>query len=502
MITSENPRIHRLDHHHIPQRLRDWLHKNHRPDDRSSVLHTQRSVSHDNHRLDDHIASERVHLHDLSMNVVRMADLDMFLTHKFTEYKFPRVCELFIQEEALRRQNLLHQNGGSQMNDRKIGRTRLDHSLRVACNVRQQLERLAASSQEIGCRLPTNSRDALILAALFHDFGHGPQSHLWETMMHKVYNIEFDHETMSKKIIVDIWHKHTAELTTLGFGASELALILTVIDPPKNEWETALTHGTLESSWDSSKYGLEYKYFWAFGIVSGHLDEDRCEYLEHDLRQADRSARADKFQHDLQRVNESQRVCWATHEHGERISVVAASESVIAEVCDVMMTRAYLHQNVYRTPTTIALELDIEKCIAMNPRLTPEFIAQSCKSVSKFLTLNDKSVTAESVRDAEKDHTWIANVISESGQRPLFVFLFEHLMNFEVVKSDINAGCGVDNPLARMHFYDSDDIVKCGNKIPTIHNMSHMFGWTQYTIIEKRTATSRASRPETDVFHL
>lgn len=100
------------------------------------------------------------------------------------------------------------------------------------------------------------ARQDTILAALLHDVGHGPFSHTLEDIL-KSLNVKFDHEEMTKRILVE----DGSEIARILVGRS--ARLVPFIDKKKREPNQ-----------------------WFYSIVSSALDADRLDYLIRDSTMA------------------------------------------------------------------------------------------------------------------------------------------------------------------------------------------------------------------------
>jgi uncharacterized protein len=96
-----------------------------------------------------------------------------------------------IKTPEFERLHHVKQNGYSYFKARSTHHTRYEHSIGVMENTRKILTRLQAE----GLALSPMERQSIIIAALLHDIGHGPMSHLFE----KVSGIS--HENIGKTLI-------------------------------------------------------------------------------------------------------------------------------------------------------------------------------------------------------------------------------------------------------------------------------------------------------------
>ena len=126
--------------------------------------------------------------------------------------------------------------------------TRFEHSLGVVHLADRVCTQL---------RFDEEKKEIIRLAALLHDVGHGPYSHLFESVLSNVNGTKVDHDKISMMII-----KNDVELgSIIGDKAGKIVSLLN--KKPIESWETA--DSMLASS-----------------VVSGPLDVDRMDYLRRD----------------------------------------------------------------------------------------------------------------------------------------------------------------------------------------------------------------------------
>ena len=94
---------------------------------------------------------------------------------------------------AVQRMRRIHQLGVSYLTYPGADHNRLAHSLGVVHLMQQALQHLASNDQG---EHVARARAPLLAAALIHDVGHGPFSHLFEPCL------GIDHEVWSRKIIL------------------------------------------------------------------------------------------------------------------------------------------------------------------------------------------------------------------------------------------------------------------------------------------------------------
>lgn len=127
--------------------------------------------------------------------------------------------------------------------------TRFEHSLGVlhlADRIARQLE------------FGDGEREAIRMAGLLHDVGHGPFSHLFESVLEMVNGKKIDHDTISMMLI------------------REDPYVSRILGGDKADRIVNILKGEAVAGWDESKSTL------ATDVVSGPLDADKMDYLRRD----------------------------------------------------------------------------------------------------------------------------------------------------------------------------------------------------------------------------
>lgn len=153
----------------------------------------------------------------------------------------------------LQRLRRVHQLGLTSLAYPGADHTRFSHALGTAHVMTRFIRRMRAISSDLPFwqRLTTERAREALAAALLHDIGHGPFSHLFEDAIPKGPS----HEVWSARIVQD--------------PTTEVHRILCQYDPQLPKRVSALIHG-------------EHELPYLAKAVSGTFDVDRCDYLLRD----------------------------------------------------------------------------------------------------------------------------------------------------------------------------------------------------------------------------
>lgn len=215
-----------------------------------------------------------------------------------------------INTPIFQRLHRIHQLGGDFQVYHTAEHTRFSHSLGVYEIARRMVEEISS----VHDALNESERAAVLCAALLHDLGHGPFSHMFEKISH------YPHEQMTMDLIMD--------------PEFEIRGILEKADPGLPEQVVQiLDHGHPNKVANS--------------IVSSQLDADRMDYLLRDAYETGTS-----YGHfDLERIMRTLRAF-----DGQ----LCIKQSGIHSVEDYIMARYQMYWQVYLHPDSSGYELLIE----------------------------------------------------------------------------------------------------------------------------------------------
>jgi HD superfamily phosphohydrolase len=151
-----------------------------------------------------------------------------------------------LDSPEMQRLRRIHQLGVSSLTYPGADHSRLCHSLGVLHLMQQALAHLGPEDRQVG-----RGRDPLLAAALLHDVGHGPFSHVFEPCLGT------KHEEWSRRVILS--------------RESQVNRVLRDVDPDLPRVVAALIDE------DNKDYPV-----WQKNLLSSQLDVDRLDYLRRD----------------------------------------------------------------------------------------------------------------------------------------------------------------------------------------------------------------------------
>ena len=181
-------------------------------------------------------------------------------------------------------------------------------------------------------------KDAILVAALLHDVGHGPFSHAFEDA--GINRDTFSHEYWTKRIIT-FQETDINQVLQGVWGKDFPELVMSYIDC-RNE----VKDGKFEQN-RYSKDGLNLKFIFA-SLVSSQLDADRMDYLLRDSR----ACGVTYGQFDLDRLIEGMSI--AINSDGEL--KVGVEEEYVSNVEEYFYARYLMYNNIYYHPFKVLTE--------------------------------------------------------------------------------------------------------------------------------------------------
>lgn len=223
-----------------------------------------------------------------------------------------------LDSKEIQRLRRIHQLGVGHLTYPGADHNRLAHSLGVMHLMMQAIQRLQDIYDDAQIR---RGRDPLLAAALLHDIGHGPFSHLFEPCLN------IDHEIWSKRIILS--EESDVYRILLEFDRTLPRTVADLIDKDNND----------HPSWQKS-------------LLSSQLDMDRLDYLRRDsLFTGSGYGHFDWFR----LINSFELFIGID----QKRDVVWTEKSSLA-VEEYIYSRFYMYQNVYFHKTTRGFEKMLE----------------------------------------------------------------------------------------------------------------------------------------------
>jgi HD superfamily phosphohydrolase len=181
---------------------------------------------------------------------------------------FQELVRNLVDTELFQRLRGIRQNGVTHLVFQGAEHSRFAHSMGVAHMAARMFD---AAIQNSGFEPGkyVNEREATILAALLHDVGHGPFSHLLEEILGRDH---FDHEKMTARILVEEDSKIHELLEAHREGlADELVQFVDKKERKPERWY----HAIVSSQLDADRLDYLARDAHMAGVFSHHFDADR-----------------------------------------------------------------------------------------------------------------------------------------------------------------------------------------------------------------------------------
>ena len=232
--------------------------------------------------------------------------------------------------------------------------------------------------------LPLDERETTAMAALLHDIGHGPFSHVLDGVMRELGQ-DGIHEQISRAIIRTRFGDH--------LDADEAGTVCDLIDPPKGQRSAAQD------------------------IVSGPADADKYDYLMRDSHYC--GVAYGRF--DLERIIETAELLDSAGQ-----TQLAFQEGGLYAVEGLLLARRSMHRQVYRQKTRRATDVMLIRAIKLAIDSGDDIVARLIPSrddddnpvlderfVDGYLDLDDESLR----RHLEKNTTGPSQELAQSLRR-------------------------------------------------------------------------------------
>lgn len=232
----------------------------------------------------------------------------------------------------------LRQLGVSHYGSRGAVHTRFQHSLGTAHLAKRQVTSIIIHQPY----LKINEQDAICveIAALMHDIGHGPYSHVFDSK----FNRGMPHELRSVEMFKHMLKCHNIDLKKL-FNLEDIDLVF-------------IEELILGKECKERKGGRGEDKSFLYDIVNNchsGLDVDKMDYLRRDGECSGHTAGQIKSS-TIDRFISTARVCWAPDENGKNVRMICYPEDMAKELAMLGRTRKELHELVYQSLPTLQME--------------------------------------------------------------------------------------------------------------------------------------------------
>lgn len=278
----------------------------------------------------------------------------------------------------------------------------------------------------LSCRLLSklqhtqSQRDILLiqLAALLHDIGHGPFSHVFEHIIQTHVCSDWTHEQQTIRIIHHMVTKYNIPLTPY-----ETEQVCKYIDPP----ETHIQH-------------------WMYQIVSNKynsIDVDKLDYLQRDM-----------LVMGLYSKIPTDRILMGMHIHKNQIMF---RNSVTSDIADLLFQRFRMYRQIYQHRVVVACDVLVEHIVTEVPNLKSYI-----DNIELFLQLNDQTIM------------FISN--NTTAQHILHTRTFERTLgkqNKKITANIVGHCCGpVQHILKKIHLTDGTTLFE--STLPQVRVLSSL----------------------------
>uniref|UniRef100_A0A914YAA2 HD domain-containing protein n=1 Tax=Panagrolaimus superbus TaxID=310955 RepID=A0A914YAA2_9BILA len=299
----------------------------------------------------------------------------------------PKVFKGLIDTPEFQRLRYIKQLGPTFLVFPNADHSRFVHSLGTASFAFQFMMELRKQCYNAKKMVTGNDIIAVTLAALCHDLGHGPFSHMYEEVF--AVDVHERHETLSIKIFDKILKDHpdVKEAFKEYFDEKTFNLVRQLIDPPeycKTEREWPLLVGKEKA--------------FLFSIVSNSLnglDVDKLDYL---IRDSERSGIPVSISKNVVKLlfDSAQIVKHPDHE----FTWIAFPEKYTGNVISIFEARKRLHEELYNHRVIVAISELIKQalqCVGdeleiLGSNNNPIKLKDCTSDLNAYLKLNDSII--------------------------------------------------------------------------------------------------------------
>lgn len=382
-----------------------------------------------------------------------------------------------INTKEFKRLKNLKQLGNSSEVYPTASHSRFEHSLGVyhlASTVVQELKKLEEN-------LTAEDQLCVEIAALLHDLGHGPFSHLWESFTKLASpDSSWEHEKSSLEMLDLMLANNNIKLEQYGLNPiDDLKFIKELIDGPL----------------DKAAVGYPYKgrgpeKYYLYEIVSNKLtgvDVDKWDYFLRDSRACDLNI---LFKYE-RLVSNMKIVDWFYEEYDTTVRRIAYRDKVVEDCQDIFTDRSRLHRRIYQHKTVKVLDrMMIDAWLEADPHfplINGQKLSEAAKDVKSLVRLTDEWVNQTILNSEDEGLQKARDILERIQSRKTYRilaeitgtiekdnFYYEKLLSCEflaVTKIHIDMGKKKKNPVTSMIFFNKE-----GEKVEpmTDQELSHL----------------------------
>lgn len=182
-----------------------------------------------------------------------------------------------IDTPEVQRLRYIRQNGLVNLVFHGAEHSRFGHSIGVCYLAREMYARI---TRNMGDPVEPGRRLATCAAALLHDIGHGPFSHVLEEIL-SVCGIRFEHEFLTRRLLVE-------PDALAGYGDSQVPSVYSILRQIDASFPEQVA-GYVSKKWRAKTRGGDSRDtptgsgdHWTYKLVSSQIDADRLDYLIRD----------------------------------------------------------------------------------------------------------------------------------------------------------------------------------------------------------------------------
>ena len=303
----------------------------------------------------------------------------------------------FIDNQWMKRLKRIKQLGLLDHVFTSASHTRFEHAIGVYHLATKYIEHLEKNSC-IGLLFTNKEKQCVQLAALFHDLGHGPFSHVFDDSVIDSIDIspEFKHhEGRSLWMVEQIFN----ELKPPEFTREDIDMIKNMIEPKDSLLYKNISGTTL--------YNVDKPYLYQIvnNKTSG-LDVDKFDYLQRDTYHIglDYSFSPDRIFH-------KSKVCPKTKH-------IIYNSSITGTIYEMFYTRYRLHKDIYNHQTVKIIELMLADALILSKS------KYNFTDIKSFISLDDSIYNNILFDTSSSNSLEASNILQDIDKRKLYSCLY------------------------------------------------------------------------------